>query len=292
MARFCHGDQSLYYLVRGRGEWLLLIHGLGSSGADWAMQVAALERRFRLIVPDLPGCGHSGSLSADCSIAGFAGSLWALLDHLEVEQANIAGFSLGGAVALEMALQRPDSVPRLALINSLASYRVDHWRKWLEARVSSAMVSLLGMQLAGRLFAARLFPHPWQQAIRERAARVVGAVPPRTYLGLMQALERWSATDRLGGITSRTMIIAAEHDFVPLADTQLLASRLRADLVMIYGSHHGTPFDSVKATNASLLALLTDQALSPAARWACDEATLMQPLAFDGSLAEEHALGA
>jgi pimeloyl-ACP methyl ester carboxylesterase len=74
----------------------------------------------------------------------------ALLDHLEVERPNIIGFSLGGAVALEMALQRPNSVPRLALINSLASYRIDHWRKWLEARVSSASVSLLGMRFAGR----------------------------------------------------------------------------------------------------------------------------------------------
>jgi len=291
MARFCHGEQSLYYLVRGRGEWLLLIHGLGSSGADWAMQVAALEGRFRLIVPDLPGCGHSGLLSADCGIAEFAESLWALLDHLGVERPNIAGFSLGGAVALEMALQRPDSVPRLALINSLASYRIDHWRKWLEARVSSALVSLLGMRIAGRLFAARLFPHPWQQSIRERAASVVGAVPARSYLGLMKALEKWSATDRLGGVTSRTMMIAAEHDFVPLADTQLLAFHLRADLVMIRGSHHGTPFDSVKATNANLLALFSDQPLPTDARWSCDEPQPAQPLAFDGSLAEEHALG-
>ena len=43
-------------------------------------------------------------------------------------------FSLGGAVALEMALQRPDAVTRLVMINALPSYRIDHWRKWLEAQ--------------------------------------------------------------------------------------------------------------------------------------------------------------
>jgi 3-oxoadipate enol-lactonase len=191
-----------------------------------------------------------------------------------------------------MALQRANSVPRLALINSLATYRIDHWRKWLEARGSSALVSLCGMRFAGRLFAARLFPHPWQRSIRERAARVIGAAAARSYLGLMKALENWSATDRLGGLTSRIMMIAAEHDFVPLADTQLLASCLRANLIMIRGSHHGTPFDSVKATNANLLALLTAQPPPSAARWACDEPKHVQSLAFDGSLAEEHALGA
>ena len=87
------------------------------------------------------------------------------------------------------------------------------------------------------------------------------------------------------------MTIAAEHDFVPLADTQLLAICLRANLIMIRGSRHGTPFDSVKATNASLLALFTDQPPPSTGRWACDEPKHVQPLAFHGSLAEEHALG-
>lgn len=292
MGRFCHHDQSLYYLMRGHGDPLLLIHGLGSSGADWAMQVAALEGQFCLVVPDLPGCGHSGILPADCSIAGISKSLWALMDHLGIDRPNIIGFSLGGAVALEMALQRPNAVPRLALINSLASYRIDHWKKWLEARGSSALVSLFGMKFTGRLFATRMFPHPWQRSIRERAALIIGAVPARSYLGLMKALENWSATDRLGGLTSCTTMIAAEHDLVPFADTQLLAACLRANLIMIRGSRHGTPFDSVEATNASLLALLTDQLPSAATRWACDEPKCALPLAFDGSLAEEHALGA
>lgn len=292
MGRFCHHDQSLYYLVRGHGDPLLLIHGLGSSGADWAMQVAALEGQFCLVVPDLPGCGHSGILPADCSIAGISKSLWALMDHLDIDRPNIIGFSLGGAVALEMALQRPNAVPRLALINSLASYRIDHWKKWLEARGSSALVSLFGMKFTGRLFATRMFPHPWQRSIRERAAIIIGAVPARSYLGLMKALENWSATDRLDGLTSCTTMIAAEHDFVPFADTQLLAACLRANLIMIRGSRHGTPFDSVEATNASLLALLTDQLPVAATGWACDEPKYVLPLAFDGSLAEEHALGA
>ena len=106
MPIFCKNDRSIHYLERGRGEPLLLIHGLGSSGADWALHVAALEARFRVIVPDLPGSGHSAPPPDGCSIAEFAASLWALLDHLREARVNIVGFSLGGAVGLEMALQR------------------------------------------------------------------------------------------------------------------------------------------------------------------------------------------
>ena len=153
-------------MVRGHGEPLLLIHGLAGSGADWAFQVAALEKRFRVIVPDLPGSGHSPPPRDEYAIAGFATVLWSLLDHLGVSRANIIGFSLGGAVALEMAAQRPTRVPRLGLINSLATYRPDDWHKWLEVHVSMWLVRLLGMRRAAWLLALRLFPEPWRSEER------------------------------------------------------------------------------------------------------------------------------
>jgi pimeloyl-ACP methyl ester carboxylesterase len=290
MPFFCNEDVSLHYLRRGRGEPLLLIHGLGGSGADWAFQVSALEKRFSVIVPDLPGSGHSPPPPDEYTIGGFAAALWSLLDHLQVSRVNIIGFSLGGAVALEMAAQRPASVPRMGLINSLATYRPDDWRKWLEARGSAALVRLLGMRRAAWLLAARLFPEPWQRAMRTHAAAVVGAVPARCYLGMGLALASWAIIDRLDRLTSRIVMIAAEHDFTPLAEKRELAARLKADLVVVRGSRHGTPFDSVEATNASLLALLTDQPLPPRSRWVRDDAVSAGLLSLSGSIAEEHAM--
>ena len=261
MAFFRDEKSSLHYLVRGYGEPLLLIHGLGGSGADWAFQVAALEKRFRVIVPDLPGSGHSPPPRDEYTIDGFATTLWSLLDHLGIARTNIIGFSLGGAVALEMAARRPSSVPRLGLINSLATYRPDHWRKWLETHVSATLVRLVGMQ---------------------RTAS--------SYLGAGFALARWAIVDRLHELTGRILLIAAEHDFTPLAEKRALAATLKADIVVVRGSRHGTPFDSVEATNASLLALLTDQPLPPETRWVRDTPASARALNLAGSIAEEHAL--
>lgn len=291
MAFFYNEKNSLHYLVRGHGEPLLLIHGLGGSGADWAFQVAALEKRFRVIVPDLPGSGHSPPPRDEYAIAGFATALWSLLDHLGVSRTNIIGFSLGGAVALEMAAQRPTSVPRLGLINSLATYRPDDWHKWLEVHVSIWLVRLLGMRRAAWLLALRLFPEPWQRAIRERAAAVVGAVPASSYLGMGLALARWAIINRLDRLTSRILLIAAEKDFTPLTEKRALAAKLKADIVVVRGSRHGTPFDSIEVTNASLLALLTDQPMPPRSRWVRDSPTRAQTLSLAGSIAEEHATG-
>jgi pimeloyl-ACP methyl ester carboxylesterase len=291
MSLFRYPPFPLHYLVRGRGEPLLLVHGLGASGADWAYQVRALEGQAQLIVPDLPGCGHSGAPVAGYSIEGLATALWALLDHLGLREVNIMGFSLGGAVALEMALQRPAAVPRLVLINSLTSYRIDHWTKWLEARVPAAMVTLLGMRLTGRLCAARLFPHAWQRPLRERAAAVIGNVAPASYLGLMQALEHWDARDRLTALRSRILVIAAEFDYTPLGEKRALAASLGAELVVVRGSRHCTPFDATTATNALLAAVLRDAPLPDPRERVCDAPGLRHELGFDGSLAAQHALG-
>jgi pimeloyl-ACP methyl ester carboxylesterase len=290
MPFFRDAESSIHYLQRGRGEPLLLIHGLGCSGAAWAFQVAALEHRFRLIIPDLPGSGHSAPPRSEYTIAGFANAMWRLMDHLNIHQTNIVGFSLGGAVALEMASLRPSCVPKLGLINSLATYQPHDLRKWLETYVSATLVRMLGMPRAACLMAARLFPEPWQRAMRENAARVMGSVPANSYLGTGLALARWAILDRLDRLTSRVLLIAAEKDFTPLAEKRELAKKLHAELVIVRGSRHGTPFDSVEATNASLLALLTDQPLPPPARWVRDSPTRAQALSLAGSIAEEHAL--
>src|SRR6202012_3044054 len=117
---FFRDDQSsIHYLERGRGEPLLLIHGLGCSGAVWAFQVAALEHRFRLIIPDLPGSGHSSPPRSEYTIAGFANAMWRLMDHLSTRQTNMVGFSLCGAVALESAAVRADCLRKVALLSSV-----------------------------------------------------------------------------------------------------------------------------------------------------------------------------
>lgn len=289
MPEFRHYGRPLHYLVRGSGEPLLLIHGIGSSAADWAFQVPPLEPQFQVILPDLPGCGHSAPPAGALSIPALAAALWALLDELGAVQPNIVGFSLGGAVALEMALQRPTAVPRLVLINSLASYRLDTWRKWREARIPPVLVRVLGMRRVARLVAARVFPDPWQQPMRDRAARVIGTVPASSYLGLCRALVRWSATDRLDDLRSRLLIVAAEHDYTPLAEKQQLAARLVAPIVVVRGSRHVTPFDSIAVTNACLLAHLSDRPLPGEQHWIRDT-PLQAPVAPPpGSVAEQHA---
>lgn len=289
MPWFKHDDVELHYLTRGHGADVLLIHGLGSSAGDWAFQVPALEQRRRVILPDLRGSGHSTCPPGPYAIEQFARDLWGLVDALGAREVDVVGFSLGGAVALEMALQRPGRVPRLALINSLESYRADHWRKWLEARAHTWAVRLLGLRRTARAVARRVFPADWQAPMRARALQVIGGARRRPYLQTIAALERWCARERLDRLQSRVLVLAAEYDYTPLEEKRTLAQRLGAQLVVVRGSRHGTPFDSTECTNATLVAFLSDAPLPPQESWHADPEERAPRAPPVGSVAQEHA---
>jgi pimeloyl-ACP methyl ester carboxylesterase len=245
----------------GAGPPLLLIHGLGSSGDDWAFQIGPLARHYQLLVPDLRGCGASPVGHGKLSIRGFAEDLWQTLDRIGVRQVSIAGFSMGGAVALEMALQQGPRVTRLVTINSLPSYRVDHWRKWLELNLQIALVKTLGLPRTARMVGRRLFPAPHQSAMRQRVIDVLGANRIEPYLRCARALAQWCAAEHVERLLPPHLMIAGELDYTGLDEKRDWARRMRAELAVVAGSRHGTPFDSIGATNACLLAFLSGQPL-------------------------------
>ncbi|TBR18353.1 alpha/beta fold hydrolase, partial [bacterium] len=106
----------LAYETHGRGETLLLIAGLGRDRRMWDAQVPALSKGLRVVTFDNRGVGQSDSPAGPYTAAQMAADAAGLLDVLEVESAHVAGASLGGLIAQELALSRPARVSRLALL--------------------------------------------------------------------------------------------------------------------------------------------------------------------------------
>lgn len=106
------------YLAAGSGPPLVLLHGNGTSAADWSWVLPALARTNRVYAPDLPGFG-GGVQPAPCySPAALAASTSLYLDALGIGNAAVVGHSLGGLVALHLALREPDRVSSLGLVSS------------------------------------------------------------------------------------------------------------------------------------------------------------------------------
>jgi len=114
------GDLKLHYHELGSGPALMMIHGGGPGAAGWSnysRNVEALAKKFRLIIPDLPGFGDSDKPIIEGSVYKFyADALRNLLDKLKVESAHIIGNSLGGAAALKLAIDTPERVDKLVLM--------------------------------------------------------------------------------------------------------------------------------------------------------------------------------
>jgi pimeloyl-ACP methyl ester carboxylesterase len=114
-----HGDAfDIAYQVAGEGPPLLLIHGLGASSMAWHFQLDRLATAHRVYAIDLPGHGASSAPSAPVDGERAAAVIVAFFEQVLGGPAAVAGHSLGGAVALLVALRRPDLVSALALVSS------------------------------------------------------------------------------------------------------------------------------------------------------------------------------
>lgn len=115
----------LSYQVGGTGPPLVLVHGLGGAAENWVDLAPRLLERYRVLVPDLPGHGESGPGRWEPTLAGFAAAVQACA-HAELsEPAVVVGHSLGGQIALELALMEPPW-PRaivLAAVSGISSQR-------------------------------------------------------------------------------------------------------------------------------------------------------------------------
>ncbi|MEX2589965.1 MAG: alpha/beta hydrolase [Chitinophagales bacterium] len=116
---FEYKDMRIHYCVEGKGEPLVLIHGTASSLHTWEGWVERLKNDFKIIRLDLPGFGLTGpNPSKDYSEELYAEVVEALLKHLNIHKAHIAGNSLGGAVAFHFAALYPEMTKSLVLIDA------------------------------------------------------------------------------------------------------------------------------------------------------------------------------
>jgi pimeloyl-ACP methyl ester carboxylesterase len=109
-------DAKIYYEIDGEGEPLLLLHGVRGSHRNWDFLRSHLRNHFQVIMPDSRGHGKSSELTEPSTIELYTTDMLALLDHLEITQCIVAGHSMGGFIAQQMALDAPKRLTKLILI--------------------------------------------------------------------------------------------------------------------------------------------------------------------------------
>ena len=250
-------DFRLHYDIAGKGVPLLLIHGLGSSGRDWEKQVPFFEKDYQVIALDLRGHGQSDKPPGPYSIRMFAEDTAALLCELEVESAHIAGISMGGMVALELALQFPELVRRLTIINSYPEMRVETFSEHLQIWRRFLLLELLGMRGIGVILAKRLFPKPEQGELRSLFVERWAANDKRAYRNSLRAIVNWDVEAFLGNITCPVFVVASDQDYMPLDEKRAYTTKMpNARLVVIEDARHAVTVERPDEFNKLLMEFL------------------------------------
>lgn len=266
----------LYYRAAGAGPALVLLHGLGSSSADWEFQLPVFARRFQVVAPDFRGHGASDR-SGGYGVERFAADTWALLGDLGIRDFDLVGYSMGGAVAMQMALERPAAVRRLVLSNTLPSFRTDtlakRWLLWSRL----LLMSWLGPRRLAEVMMRRLYPKPEQARLREKLAKRNARNDKSVYLDTIRALTRWSVRERLSELRMPVLMLAAQFDYFLRHEAEAFAAALPDARVRFFpGTRHGLPLEVPEDWNRAVLDFLAAPA-SPAPRGAS------APLAAPGS---------
>ncbi|GAA0464206.1 alpha/beta hydrolase [Actinoplanes capillaceus] len=217
---------------------VVLLHGIGRSLEDWALQHPLLDGEYRVISVDMPGFGLSQRMPLPTTLGVLADGVWATLDELgETRPVHLMGNSLGGAVSMTMLAGAPERVSTLTLVNSAGFGK--------EVTVALRMLAVpgLGRQMLRRIdrltaprmermiFADRTLVTPERIEMAIRIARqpdfaAVYLEIAKELGGLRGVATAWRADllSRVAGHARPTMIIWGDRDLI-LPSAHLAAAR-------------------------------------------------------------------
>ena len=236
-------------LGEGDGPPILLVHGLGGRWQNWLENIPRLAQRRRVVAVDLPGFGRSQLPVQAISIAGYASTLERICDLLELEAPLVAGNSLGGLVAAELALRFPDRVGSLALVDAACLTPAE-----LQPRVAQLAL------LAGGRLASSLLRGPGSAITRPRARHILfagvlrhptliatdtlyelaGSSRPPGTVAALAALGAHDISGELERISAPTLVLHGRDDMlIPCRDAERLAQAIPgAELVVFEDTGH------------------------------------------------------
>jgi pimeloyl-ACP methyl ester carboxylesterase len=258
---------SLYYETHGQGEALVLVPSTAFSAEVWKPSQLPLAKSAQLILHDPRGCGRTSATQQVYTINQMANDIVALLDHLKVESAHLVGHSMGGRIALEMALNFPGRVKSLIMAASGSGQAarpgpdcIPGLPHWLVIRlVEKGFEKALREEFCDTsAFFTKEYREKHPDKVEEffQLAWASHAKLPE-YIHLIIARHNWEATHRLGDVKCPTLVLIGDNDSARsnhLAQAEVLKNRIAgAELKVLNGQSHGFFWQAAEETNKVIL---------------------------------------
>ena len=221
----------MYYEVYGEGSPLVLLHGgIMTIDLNFATLIPALAAGHTVVAVEMQGHGRTADTGRAITLTALASDVVGLLDHLGIDRADVVGHSLGGGVALELAVSHPDRVRRVVPMSITVRKDGTH-----EEIANPSLHATSTRMPTARDFAdmteayKRLSPHP--EHFDEFLA---------TLSGVASDLEGWS-DEQLAGIAAPTLLMIGDHDFTTVEHAALMLELIPgSQLAVLPGTTHMT----------------------------------------------------
>jgi pimeloyl-ACP methyl ester carboxylesterase len=244
---------SLYYEIIGAGQPLLFLHGLGSSIKDWESQFNFFAKNHQVIAVDLRGHGKSDKPKGHYSVPLFSNDVIQFIQTVIKQPIHLVGHSLGGMVAFQLAIDHPDLLKSLTIINSGPSVVFPSMVGRVRFLLRLLSVRLFGMHQISHALAKMLFPNPQQSELRTQFIHRWMENDPHAYLNSLHAFHDWDVTTKLSTIQCPTLIMGSDHDYTPIAYKNFYMQLIpNAEFAMINNSYHMANLDQPDQVNHAL----------------------------------------
>jgi 3-oxoadipate enol-lactonase len=237
------GKQKLFYLSKGEGYPVILLHDLFEDHLHWSVIQDALSEHFQVISVDLRGSGESSISSKHFTIEECAEDIIALVDHLKLKKFHLVGDSFGGAIAQTLAHKYPERIDRLVLANSfLHLSKASAWFLDMAADLFKEDGSYVQVY---KLILPWFFS-TWFLGFEEDVAKALKAIEkrkhpltPKAYEYQLEALKQFDSTKWVKKIQALTLFVIGEEDVFTLfkESRSLLTKIINHQVELCPGGH-------------------------------------------------------
>lgn len=242
----------VHYVEQGSGPTLLCLHGIGSSSRSFARQLDGLSDAHRVVAWDAPGYGKSADPEAAPGLSGYVTAVADLVAGLGADRVHLLGVSWGGVIACQVALERPELLHSLILVDaSRGSGRTPESAAAMRARPDELAEQGADAFAAGR--GARLVSSGAEpDLVAEVTATMAEAVRLPGYRYAAESMAATDLTDRLAEITAPTLVLCGDEDAVtgPQESWALATGISNAVYVSVRGAGHQANVERPEAVNA------------------------------------------
>ena len=240
-------DLDVAWFEAGRGDPLVLVHGLADDHRAWRRAVADLMLGHRAVMYDLRGHGETTLGSPDGTLRQLGDDLVALLDALGLARVDIAGFSLGGTIAMRTAIDHPERVRRLVLVatSSRVGRAAADWYRERAAMVERSDPDLRETLDRDTTGVYAQSPEELEQGL---VIRRESTADPRGYGNACAAMAALSAAPldpELPRIAAPTLIVAGDRDqHCPPKAAHIIAAGIKGSRLEVFeGTGHPIPVE-------------------------------------------------